>query len=804
MKNVDKNNTQILTHSLSDLFLEDTVFAQVFSNNLAIMLLVEPNEKQSILEANEAARRFYGYNRDQFLQLKMGDINTLPLEERQKRMKDVMGKPNSHYLFIHKTSSGVLKNVEVTASPITVKNKKVMFIIVHDITVQKRVESQLRENQERLSLALEGSNLGLWDWYLKTGELHVNERWAEMLGYSLDEIYPLTHDKWMSLSNPEDLEERNLRFKKYIDHEVDTYKCALRMKHKNGDWIWVQTQGKVFEWDSNGRPLRMAGTHLDITERKLIEMKLSASEQRYKSFFDNSPLSLWEHDYTDVISYMDGLIDSNAMDIQILLDNHPEIVKKCVDLVKILDVNPATLKLYNAQCKEDLLRNLSRVFTGQSYKTFKNVLVQIYKRGPVPSRESTNKVLNGKTINVLIESALLSENRYINTVTDITQQKLLETKLTESEQKFRSYFENSPLSLWEEDHTDVVKYLQSLPVSGEVELITYLDKNPEAVKKCMGLVKLLNMNQSTLDLYEADSTEMMLNNFSKIFTSSTYESFKAELIFLYKHESYFADQFTDQTLIGRRIDLKFEMRLLSDYRYIVTITNITELKNNEYRLQELLSQTRAASETKEILLREINHRVKNNLSSLIGILYAEKKKSKNTLEKKQTDLLNNLINRVKGISIAHDLLSRSEWKPISIGFLSEKIINSLKHLIPSDRYIKTDNSQSSVFIDADQSQSMAIIINELFVNSLEHASLPGGTLKVDIKIIEKEGTVSYIYRDNGPGFSKEILALNSFNVGLYLIKNIVEKSLRGTISLKNKNGALIEIQFPGGGQIAEI
>ncbi|MCD6398271.1 MAG: PAS domain-containing protein, partial [Spirochaetaceae bacterium] len=596
----------------------------------------------------------------------------------------------------------------------------------------------------------------------------------------------------------------NLQFKKYIDHEVDTYKCVLRMKHKNGDWIWIQTQGKVFEWDSNGKPLRMAGTHLDITEKKLIEIKLSVSEQRYKSFFDNSPLSLWEHDYTDVISYLDGLIDSNAMDIQILLDNHPEIVKKCVDLVKILDVNPATLKLYNAQCKEDLLRNLSRVFTGQSYKTFKNVLVQIYKRDPIPSRESTNKVLNDKTINVLIESALLSENRYINTVTDITKQKLLETKLTESEQKFRSYFENSPLSLWEEDHADVVKYLQSLPVSGEVELITYLDKNPEAVKKCMGLVKFLNMNQSTLDLYEADSTEMMLNNFSKIFTSSTYESFRAELIFLYKHESYFADQFTDQTLIGRRIDLKFEMRLLSDYRYIVTITNLTELKNKEYRLQELLSQTRAASETKEILLREINHRVKNNLSSLIGILYAEKKKSKNTLEKKQEDLLNNLINRVKGISIAHDLLSRSEWKPISIGLLSEKIINSLKHLIPADRSIKTEISQSSVFLDADQSQSMAVLINELFVNSLEHASQSGGTLKIDINIVEKEGSVYYKYKDNGPGFSKEILASKSFNVGLYLIKNIVELSLRGELTLKNKSGALIIIQFPGGGQIAEI
>ena len=236
----------------------------------------------------------------------------------------------------------------------------------------------------------------------------------------------------------------------------------------------------------------------------------------------------------------------------------------------------------------------------------------------------------------------------------------------------------------------------------------------------------------------------------------------------------------------------------------IIVHDITELKSKEFKLQKLLSQTKADTETKEILLREINHRVKNNLSSLIGILYAEKNKSKNTLEKKQTDLLNNLINRVKGISIAHDLLSRSEWKPISIGLLSEKIINSLKHLIPSDRYIKTEISQSSVLIDAEQSQSMAVIINELFVNSLEHASHPGGSLKIEIKIVEEEGSVSYKYKDNGPGFSKEVLALESFNVGLYLIKNIVEQSLRGKITLKNENGALVEIKFPGGGVLAEI
>ena len=651
MKNEDKNDDNL---PLSNLQLiqgdtGDSVFTTVFNNNLAVMLLIDHENDQKIIEANEAACRFYGYNREKFLQLKMGDINTLSFEERQKRMKDAMGKPNSHYLFVHKTSSGVLKDVEVTASPIIVKNKQVMFIIVHDITVQKRVESKLREIQERLGLALEGTNLGLWDWHIETGEVQYDEKWAELIGYTLEELSPISIDTWRDITHPEDLESADKELNRYFTKQSSGYEHESRMKHKNGNWIWVLDRGKVFEWDSKGKPLRMAGTHLDITEKKLTEIKLAESESKFRSFFDSSPLSLWEQDYSDVITYLHSLNLNKYGGLLNYLDQHPETVTHCTKMLKILDVNPTTVKLYEAASKEKFIRGYRKIFTTESFEYYKNKLVSLFNYEPLFSNETIHKTFEGKQLYVKIQSTLLP-----------------------------------------------------------------------------------------------------------------------------------------------------------DLRSLITITDITELKNKEYMYQKLISQSKADTETKEILLREINHRVKNNLSSLIGILYAEKRKSKNTLENKQLDLLNNLINRVKGISIAHDLLSKSSWKPISIVLLSEKIINSLKHLIPSDRSIKTEISQSSVFLDADQSQSMAVLINELFVNSLEHASQSGGTLKIDIKIVEKEGSIYYKYKDNGPGFSKEILALKSFNIGLYLIKNIAEQSLRGKISFKNNNGALVEIQFPGGGQFAEI
>ena len=236
--------------------------------------------------------------------------------------------------------------------------------------------------------------------------------------------------------------------------------------------------------------------------------------------------------------------------------------------------------------------------------------------------------------------------------------------------------------------------------------------------------------------------------------------------------------------------------------------DVTEQKRIEKRLEDLLQQTEADAkadvETKEILLREINHRVKNNLSSFIGMLYAEKKQSRRNLNEAQMEHVDSLINRVKGISIAHELLSRSRWAPISLFTLSEKIVHSLNHLIPVDRFIKTKITPSAVSLDTDQTHSMAVVINELFSNCIKHAAGAGEETEVSIEIKEKKGKITYIYSDNGPGFPEEVLNSESYNVGLYLVKNIVRQNLMGTVKIENKDGARVIIQFPGGVKFEEL
>ncbi|MDX2212310.1 MAG: response regulator [Oculatellaceae cyanobacterium bins.114] len=142
-----------------------------------------------------------------------------------------------------------------------------------------RVERQqatleLDQTKERLQLAIEGSGIGLWDWSVQTGTVTFNDRWAEMIGYTLQELEPIGIETWRHNTHPKDLQKANLLLEQHFSQEIQVYECEMRMRHKSGTWVWVLARGKVVEWDEAGNPLRMIGTHLDISDRKRSESTL--------------------------------------------------------------------------------------------------------------------------------------------------------------------------------------------------------------------------------------------------------------------------------------------------------------------------------------------------------------------------------------------------------------------------------------------------------------------------------------------------------------------------------------------------
>lgn len=149
--------------------------------------------------------------------------------------------------------------------------------------------------REQLDLALRGADLGLWDWHIPSGKVTFNQRWAEMLGYRLDEIEPHV-SSWERLVHPDDIPTINAALESHLKGETPHYESEHRMRHKDGHWIWILDRGKVMERAADGTPLRAVGTHLDVSERKTAEMRLRENEAVLQRAQAVSHVGSWELD----------------------------------------------------------------------------------------------------------------------------------------------------------------------------------------------------------------------------------------------------------------------------------------------------------------------------------------------------------------------------------------------------------------------------------------------------------------------------------------------------------------------------
>ena len=147
-----------------------------------------------------------------------------------------------------------------------------------DITERKEAELALSAERRRLSNIIAGTRVGTWEWEVQTGVILVNARWAEILGYQLADLAPLDIQTWIDLTEPADLKRSLALLEAHFRGELDGYECELRMRHRDGHWVWVLDQGRVMERDAAGAPRLMSGIHQDISERKQAEAALAQRE----------------------------------------------------------------------------------------------------------------------------------------------------------------------------------------------------------------------------------------------------------------------------------------------------------------------------------------------------------------------------------------------------------------------------------------------------------------------------------------------------------------------------------------------
>jgi PAS domain S-box-containing protein len=264
-----------------------------------------------------------GYRRDEVLGSPSTDFLTeesrrLALAEYIPRFMDTGESWNVPYQFVKKSG----EVMEVLMSAIAEIDAEGRFIrslaVLQDVTDQKRAEAALRESAERLRLVLEAGELGFWDWDIPSGVVRRNERWATMLGFSEDEI-PKTVREWSDLIHSDDRNAALQSIQDHLDGKTALHTLEYRMRTKTGESRWIFDRARVVRRDGNGKPLRMCGTHLDITDRKRREEMDEQAARRRETTRRHQSLSTMAgavaHNFNNLLMTILGNLDMALSDI---------------------------------------------------------------------------------------------------------------------------------------------------------------------------------------------------------------------------------------------------------------------------------------------------------------------------------------------------------------------------------------------------------------------------------------------------------------------------------------------------------
>lgn len=296
-----------------------------------------------------------------------------------------------------------------------------MLGTISDITERKLSKELLANEKQRLAIILRGTNAGTWEWNIQTGEFITNERWADIIGYTREEILPINYSTARKFYQPDDLKTAEKLMKKHLNRENDYYECETRMMHKNGDWIWVVDRGRVHEWDKEGKPLLMSGTHQDITKRKKAELELIKLNQAINSSSEAILLT----DKEGIITY----------------------------------INPGFTDIYGFTADEVINKATPRILKSglldqEQYRVFWDNLLS----GKVVKGEYKNKRKDGILIDVdSSNNAIFDDQKniigFLSIQHDISERKRTEVALKESKDRLKRAQKAAKFGSWEWDLT---------------------------------------------------------------------------------------------------------------------------------------------------------------------------------------------------------------------------------------------------------------------------------------------------------------------------------------------------------------
>ncbi len=683
------------------------------------------------IEVNEGFSRVTGYSYEEVIGKSSLEVNIWKnIEDRNKLIEELKTSgqvDNLEAQFVGK--DGHIHTGLMSATIIDIDGTRCVLSITRDISERKKAEEELRENQRKLAetnqllkniLDTVPSRIFWKDRDLIL--LGCNKSFAKDSGKeNPEDIIGLT-DYEMGWKDQADLYRSDDR--KVMDSGISKVNYEEPQTTPSGNTIWLKTS-KVPLKDVDGNTIGVLGTYEDITAKKLSEQALKESEERYKSLFNNN------HSVMLLINPVDA---------------------------QIVDANPAACKYYGWSHSEMINKNISEINTlspDEIKIEMENARMEKRNRFFFKHRLANNEIRDVEVFSGVV--TINSEAFLYSIVHDITEQKIAEKALLESEEKYRFMFARNPQPMWIYD----------------LETLNILEVNDAAISH-YGYSREEFLKMTLKDIRPIEDIPALIKD-----VELTLKDFNptGEWRHIKKDRSVIDVEISSHSV-------SFNGR---PARHVL-IKDITERKRFIKQITDSLKE-------KEVLIKEVHHRVKNNFQVIISLLSL------------QSELINDpkifpyfieSKNRIKSMSLIHELLyHQTNFDSIDVKFYVENLVDYLKRSYTETKdgiHIQTEVDQLN--IDIDTIIPCGLVINEIISNCMKHAFPENKKGEIIISFKKYDDTFYCLsVKDNGVGISKEKDFNNQKTLGMMLI-NTLTKQLGGELRINSsQNGTEFIITF---------
>lgn len=315
------------------------------------------------------------------------------------------------------------------------------------------------------------------------------------------------------------------------------------------------------------------------------------------SIFDLAPIPMWLEDYSGIKIQFDEWRDQGIQDLRTFLREDLERVRQCAHKIKLIRVNQKTLQLFEAASFEQLCDDLAVIFQQDMLDSHLNELVDLWEGKTLFSSMAVNYTLSGRRLDIQLHGTILpgyedSFARVLVTTEDVTQVHHARRLEEKNRRLAESRFHYSPASLWVEDFSRVKFRLDQLRQLGIDDFRTFIDVHPEFVNQCVEDILILDVNQATLDLFQAPDKATLLKNTHKIFAKEMLSTFREQLIELWKGNIHHQREAINYALDGSIRNVLLQFTVFPGYEHNwgivqVALTDITARKKAENYLEYL-------------------------------------------------------------------------------------------------------------------------------------------------------------------------------------------------------------------------